>query len=950
MSDLSVPTKVIITSCTGGGQIIAEQISIMAEEPWSGQSRLVVHTTTPAPDWLRNDAFPVDSITASVYGKLLFTGYVVKWEIEHPPNKWIIEAVDVTYVAEHHWLVPDSIEEMFKWQGSAEELVITLLEDECQYAPATITTELPYSFELGVVDPFEFGLESVAGVIERLNGILQTSFWGDYAGGVNWKFRDKRPDAGDPTSLTLAPHRASTRGNLLSYHWYENEEPYRNKVVVYGLPPIVAKKPDAFDADNFPAPGLEHIDNIAILSSSLIQYQGMADEVAELMLAKFSIERGVTWEAIGNPAFHVGVTHLLDIDEYSGLAKVTDVTHTIDGSGYTMRGTSTVGEAPSLIMQMTGRYTERILGAHSGWHVSRCKMVWSKLVEWDAAARLWKSVGVSDDWDFSYEWQDISNPTWENIGGSYTEVAFVHDPHNMDTGEVDGTGAVIYKKIEGYAIAFNASGIWMNKYVTDWDLTPTEIASKWSRVMAMTEIDSPAQQWFGNNWGTMEEDMPIMAEDATPFNVVPSSWHLCMHEPDYTLVPGQIAFGVLAAGNQFIYPPWCRTYKGQWDNIWELDDESDACLAAAWYDCGHIFLYKAVLGREGITGLFCEGVLYADTGYGASWPWAGFTTFSAYSYTTTGSSDRAIWAQPWSYPYGSCLYIMSWANQDGDPKTRHGSAWHDSGLRVNSITDARFGTVPFTSNSVRGTVIKRAVGLGAGGGVQDIDHPSIGGGSLSDWTGVTLFGSIKFGNLIAMEGVIADTEFGDWIERWDSAIHLPFIIDWREPWIYVTYLITNSGQIWRQALVFDTPRETGDYTTPEWELWKEVLAELGDTVLDGQWRLMRDFSLGYAAFNFTRLLNPYTAMLHACGYRIPPTGAGPSLAEYIGGTGVGFYNLAPCGKGGSKWWALDPPCGCDKADDPSCPAKRIVTEPPALTKDGDTIERETGNYGIKLRF
>lgn len=912
MADLSVPTLAIVTDIRGGSSIQLTVISLNVDESKGDLSRVSLTTLTAPPAWYTNVAFPVNSLNCDVLSDRIFTGYVTDWRRAKLPDEWIIEAVDVLYVAENEWLVPDAMDTMIEYSGPITTLIGTLLGTTCGYGTLYIGN-IPYV--LGPEEPFEYGFESVLDLINRLNSILQTEIWADQDGGVHWDWASDFPDDNfgvacsvegatqgglfyynrtpsnvwrdiaascgpylaamnaeyatyNTNQLVLAEHRQHnypyetasrpTRGNLLNWEQTEDEDTYRTGAVVFGLPPIKA----VADKGDFPYAPLAALNNVAIVSSALIQEQWIAADVAQNLSEQATVKQSITWEAIGNTRYHANVEHFVDTIEYFGYGKVTSVTHTVDSNGYVMRGESRIGYGPIRpgVEQATLEYKEHILSADVSGGVERWEGSWTMPTTFNSATGVWDNDQGS--FTYTHAWSDISSAEWTS---DIHEVAWVHAPRDRIHPTTD-----LVVSTEGYALAINLQGIWRNLWAGDWTLTTAQIATYWTLIMDASTWGPAAVAGYAAGLVTC-----IQADGADSrwpnYTFTPAQTHFCIHEPDFMLENGIIRFAVLAGG--------MRYYGGP---------------IGGWLAAKHIFLFRATLADAGLGNLQCIGALHDTAGAGGYYPWDGWwDAFAGWSYTNYYGT-ALIWARPLNYPFGAGCYSMenntmavtaALPSHDGD--------WHDSIQRFNRMVDARWGLCAMSGHSVRGAVVKRLI---AGGGTEDIDVPTIGGGGLTDWRGVSLWGGVEWGNLIAMQGTIEDTEFGRWQENWEGGA-APFMVNWFEPWGLLTYLITTDGKVNRMARWFDTPRAPGDYKTPEADLWDTIYGNLGAATLDGTWTQVVDWGGGNYSVECPYLINPYTAAYYVNGQRFLPTSAIGGTPVAITKRGANVYNFTCCGKG-----------------------------------------------------
>lgn len=968
MADQSVPTLTIVTDLRGGNDVHVDAISIVVDESKGDLSRLSLETLTAPPAWYADVTFPVNSITVNVLSGRIFTGYVTSWTQAKPSGSWTIEAMDVLYVAENEWLVPDEMTAMLTFSGQVTDFVRGLLTDTCGYATVSVGN-VPYT--LGPEEPFEYGFESVKGLLDRINGILQTELWADQNGGVHWDWATDCADSNfgttcpavegatrggiyfrnrnrgsvfvdisnncpaysvamnaayatyNASSLLLCEHRQHklpgelathpTRGNLLSWSQVEDEDTYRVGAIVFGLPPIR----EEYDKGLFPYLPLANLNNVAIVSSAIIQERWIAADVARNLAEQSIVKRTTQWEAIGNVLFHVNVTHFLDTDAYFGYGKVMSVTHTVNDAGYTIRGESNINycAVKAGVVSAIVQFQEHILSADVGGGVERYEGAWTLDAVYNATTGTWDDAS---GFTYAYKWEDISLPSWTN---DMHEVAFVHAPGVFTAG---GLGLV---PLDGYALAINNQGIWRNGAVSDWIRTPAEIGAEWVLVMTAAEWAAAASAGYDAGVVTCIEESG--SNSRWPNRAfTPAMTHFMIHEPHFMLASGIIRFGVLASGSEY--------YAG---------------VVGGWIGSSHIFLFTATLAMGNLTNLQCIGAVHS-TG-GAYAPWAGWWNWAGWSYNDV-NGKALIWARPLNYAFGAVCYSLDASAAVVDAALpSHGGNWHDSPQRFNHLVDARWGVCATAGNSVRGTVAYRIV---EGGGVAAIDVPNVGGGGLLDWRGIALWGGVELGDMMAMMGSAPDSELGRWMEKWGGGggSGVPFIIAWTQPYLFLIWLVSTDGRLYSMSRYYDQPRAPGDYKTPEKALWEVIWADLGTIVLDGTWDLEQDWGGTNYSVECPYLINPYSAGFYADGQRFFPASLAGGTPYATGKRGDNIYNFAPCGKPIRRVITVDedgneideledcPPCS-KKAEDTQC-----CGTTPLYAADGSKVTAVAGEVSVRF--
>jgi len=142
-----------------------------------------------------------------------------------------------------------------------------------------------------------FNLVSVADAINQINAVIAWHIWDDATGTVY--FEDRRPYVmgGETPSFTFT---TGDSGNILTTKYERSESELRNKVVVYGLNPIVAT---ASSASPYLPAGFY---KTAVVASPLIASQEQAQLSANYNLELYNrLTTSVDAEVLGDPSLHV---------------------------------------------------------------------------------------------------------------------------------------------------------------------------------------------------------------------------------------------------------------------------------------------------------------------------------------------------------------------------------------------------------------------------------------------------------------------------------------------------------------------------------------------------------------------------------------------------------------------------------------------------------------------
>jgi hypothetical protein len=257
----------------------------------------------------------------------IFKGYIQSINSERLPGHHIIEATDILIRAAEHMIVSTDLDNPFRrWNITAEDLVGDLLAEagivnyEGDATGFTIAT--------GEI-PAEFQLVSSWDAAQQVANIVAWHIYADQTGKV-W-FQNILPE---PTGAASHAFTTGNTGNILVIRHSRSTDNLRNKVVVFGYPPITAS---AAAASPYLPAGFY---KTAIVSSVLIDQQYMADGCATYNLAKWNkLTEVLSVEAIGDYSVHARDTVSVT-EAFTGVAGdwfVRDASHSFGPTSYTMR-------------------------------------------------------------------------------------------------------------------------------------------------------------------------------------------------------------------------------------------------------------------------------------------------------------------------------------------------------------------------------------------------------------------------------------------------------------------------------------------------------------------------------------------------------------------------------------------------------------------------------------
>lgn len=215
----------------------------------------------------------------------IFSGTIGEIGYTRLPGVSSVVVSNILDRAQKHYIVTSSLEEPWTRNNiSAQDLVRDLL----QLAGITNYVGWTSSFTFGVTSPVEFNLLSSLDAITQINNILATNI---YAIGDTVYWDQIQPVPG--TSV-------KTYSSFVSVNYTYGTTDLRNKVVVFGKPPIYAEA--SAESPHLP-PGFYQT---AIVSSELINEQSMADQSVVYNLNLYNkLTEELRVEIEGDPTINV---------------------------------------------------------------------------------------------------------------------------------------------------------------------------------------------------------------------------------------------------------------------------------------------------------------------------------------------------------------------------------------------------------------------------------------------------------------------------------------------------------------------------------------------------------------------------------------------------------------------------------------------------------------------
>lgn len=257
----------------------------------------------------------------------VFEGYIQSINSERLPGYHVIEAEDVLIKAAEHLIVSADLDNPFRrWNITAEDLVEDLLNE----AGITNYTSGVTGFTLATGEvPVEFQLTFAWEAIQQVANIVAWHVYADQSGQVH--FENIKPE---PSGSPVASYTTGGAGNIIIARRSRSTDNLRNKVVVFGLPPITAE--DSAVSPYLPAGFYK----TAVVSSALIDTQSMADTTASYNLSKWNkLTEAISIEALGDYARHARQTVSVT-ESFTGASGdwfINDITHSFGEDTYVIR-------------------------------------------------------------------------------------------------------------------------------------------------------------------------------------------------------------------------------------------------------------------------------------------------------------------------------------------------------------------------------------------------------------------------------------------------------------------------------------------------------------------------------------------------------------------------------------------------------------------------------------
>jgi hypothetical protein len=302
-----------------------EAISIDVQEGYSQPvSRCSI--VTPALGGLGlGDVIEVDMGFNSHHGKI-FEGYITDISAERLPGYYTIEANDVLIRAVECMIVSTDLDNPFtRYNITAEDLVGDLLAEAGISSYSGDVTG--FTFATGEI-PIEFQLTFAWDAIQMVADVVAWHCYADHNGNVYFKDIDPIP-SGAPVKT----FRTGTGETILTARRSKSTDNLRNKIIVFGIPPITASASAA--SPYLPA----NFYKTAVISTTLIDTQPMADTTASYNLSKWNrLTENMSIESIGDYNIHARDTVAV-IESFTNTNDswfVHDITHSL-GTTYSMR-------------------------------------------------------------------------------------------------------------------------------------------------------------------------------------------------------------------------------------------------------------------------------------------------------------------------------------------------------------------------------------------------------------------------------------------------------------------------------------------------------------------------------------------------------------------------------------------------------------------------------------
>ena len=313
--------EILYHNITGGIRPIEVNIFESYGQP---VSRCEIVTDDPKGIGL-GDQLSIDIGFDSSHG-VVFRGYVQNIISERLPGQYVIEASDILIRAAEHMIVSTDLDNPFSRRNiSMEDLVGDLL------AEAGITNYVgdTSGFTLATGDePATFQLVFALDAVQQVANIIAWHVYADHTGTVY--FKDIKPY---PSGSPVASYTVGSSGNILVARYSKSTDKLRNKVVVFGKPPIYAER--SASSPYLPSGFYK----TAIISTPLIDTQSMANTSAEYNLTAWNrLTENMSVDALGDWRRHARQTVSV-VEPFTGVNSnwfIHDITHTF-GTSYVIR-------------------------------------------------------------------------------------------------------------------------------------------------------------------------------------------------------------------------------------------------------------------------------------------------------------------------------------------------------------------------------------------------------------------------------------------------------------------------------------------------------------------------------------------------------------------------------------------------------------------------------------
>lgn len=277
-------------------------------------------------------------------GSMMTDGYVDSIVAERPPATYTITGRDKLKLAADYFIVEASMDSddffnprLDNGSTSPEDIISDIL-DECGLSANQDLDSTGGAWTLGTAEEgTEFQLVSAWDAIQQVTIIGVWKVWVTPSGSI--RFSQVTPEPGTPSgSLTTG-----NSGNILHISYSKSDTNLRNKVVVIGAPLEGGGEPYYTGTASASSPYLPvGYYKTTVISTDLLTDEGDCYDSAAANLARWNkLDERVSFEAEGDASIHAQDT-LTITEAFTGVSGdwfIYEITHTIDGNGYTMTGT-----------------------------------------------------------------------------------------------------------------------------------------------------------------------------------------------------------------------------------------------------------------------------------------------------------------------------------------------------------------------------------------------------------------------------------------------------------------------------------------------------------------------------------------------------------------------------------------------------------------------------------